>query len=558
MAQPTFVSTTPANKNVVLEEYTGINCTYCPDGHKRANEYSAANPGRVVVINIHQGSFANGTPNYKTSFGDALANQTGLQGYPSGTVNRRVFSGTTTALDRGNWATKGNLVLAEPSFVNVDATATIDAATRLLTVVVEAYYTDTAETAFNMLNVALLQNNVVGPQVGADKLTGQWGDTITADGTNNIPQGHFYTKTFTYTLPANINSVPLELGDLDIAVFVTKDKQLIYTGTKVEPTYTNLSPINASIKSTSAIPNIGCNQFANPKLIVTNLGQDTIKTMEIGYKSGTNEQQVYSWTGSISTFASSADIVLPQVTVVTGTPTSIEFEIKSINGVAQTNITNTLSYTKPLSPEANKNVRLSLTIDKYGSQVSWNVKNINNNIVAFGGPYTDTTVNSARLINVDLNLPEDGCYVFEILDNNGNGINSGFGIGGYVIMDLDYKVIATSNGKFGASEKKDMNLSNTVGLKDASGIINNANIYPNPANERAILSVSVKESTTANITIIDIMGRMVANLGNKVMKVGENNFEINTQALTNGMYIVKIATDNGISNIKSYHFLELL
>ncbi len=71
----TFVSTTPANKNVVLEEYTGINCTYCPDGHKRANQFADANPGRVVLINIHQGSFANGTPNYKTQWGDALAGQ---------------------------------------------------------------------------------------------------------------------------------------------------------------------------------------------------------------------------------------------------------------------------------------------------------------------------------------------------------------------------------------------------------------------------------------------------------------------------------------------------
>ena len=29
----TFVSTTPENKNVILEEFTGITCVYCPDGH---------------------------------------------------------------------------------------------------------------------------------------------------------------------------------------------------------------------------------------------------------------------------------------------------------------------------------------------------------------------------------------------------------------------------------------------------------------------------------------------------------------------------------------------
>ena len=48
-----FVSTTAENKNVVLEEFTGIHCGYCPDGHVMAQNFSNANPGDVVVINLH-------------------------------------------------------------------------------------------------------------------------------------------------------------------------------------------------------------------------------------------------------------------------------------------------------------------------------------------------------------------------------------------------------------------------------------------------------------------------------------------------------------------------
>ena len=33
----TIVSTSPENKKVVLEEFTGITCGYCPDGHAIAN-----------------------------------------------------------------------------------------------------------------------------------------------------------------------------------------------------------------------------------------------------------------------------------------------------------------------------------------------------------------------------------------------------------------------------------------------------------------------------------------------------------------------------------------
>ncbi|MDX9799365.1 MAG: T9SS type A sorting domain-containing protein, partial [Bacteroidales bacterium] len=569
----TFVSTTPANKNVVLEEYTGINCTYCPDGHKRANQFAAANPGRVVLINIHQGSYANGTPNYKTQWGDALAGQTGLTGYPSGTINRRVFSGTNTALSRADWATKGAIVLAEPSFVNVDAQASIDVVTRELTVVVEAYYTGNAETAFNMLNVALLQSNVIGPQVGASAnptqvtsdgkyihnhmlrhlITGQWGDTIKDDGTANIPQGFFFTKTYTYTIPQDLNSVPLEMGDFEIAVFITKDKQLVYTGTKVEPQYTGLTPINAAINSSSADPEFGCNNLANPKLVVKNMGNDIITSMTIGYRSGTASMQTYNWTGSLPTFKSTSEIVLPQVPVVVGTPTNVDMEIQSINGVSQTGITKTFDVTKPVLPDAEGNIKLELNIDRYGKETTWTVKDLNGTLIKSGGPYTEATSNGTRLITAQFNLPEVGCYIFEIKDAYGDGINAGFGAGNYKFIDNDGNIIASSNGKFTTSEKKDINLVSWVSEVSldlvSSGIVS-SNIYPNPAKDNTNLVISMSENSSAVITVTDILGREVINLGNRSLGVGENNIEINTSSLSNGTYLVRIASENGISTKK--------
>ena len=150
-----FVSTEVSNKNVVLEEYTGINCGYCPDGHRIANEIAAAHPGRVFVINVHAGSYAANT--YTTQFGNALANQTGLDGYPAGTVNRHVFSDldipsgqtehTVTDLYRDYWPTAANRILAEASPVNIAARGTLDWSTRELNITVQLYYTANKPTA---------------------------------------------------------------------------------------------------------------------------------------------------------------------------------------------------------------------------------------------------------------------------------------------------------------------------------------------------------------------------------------------------------------------------
>jgi hypothetical protein len=76
-----LVSTDPMPRNAILEEFTGIHCTYCPDGHAIAQSILDNNPGRAFVIALHQGSFASpsaGEPDYRTSFGDAIAGQTGL------------------------------------------------------------------------------------------------------------------------------------------------------------------------------------------------------------------------------------------------------------------------------------------------------------------------------------------------------------------------------------------------------------------------------------------------------------------------------------------------
>ena len=151
----TFVSTTPENRNIILEEFTGIHCGFCPDGHVVAQGIYDQNPGDVVLVNIHVGSYAQpsaGEPDFRTPFGTAIDAQAGVGGYPAGTVNRHQFSMTQnggTAMSRGDWSAASSQILNQTSYVNVDAQASIDVTTRELTVVVEGYYTGTSTANTN-------------------------------------------------------------------------------------------------------------------------------------------------------------------------------------------------------------------------------------------------------------------------------------------------------------------------------------------------------------------------------------------------------------------------
>lgn len=561
MAQtPQFVSTTPANKNVVIEEYTGINCGYCPDGHKIVKEYEEANPGRVFGINVHAGGYA---AMYTTQWGNALMNQTGLQGFPSGTVNRHVFSGGVTALGRGEFVSRGNQILNQLSFVNVAAQATIDASARTMTVNVEAYYTADAETASNKLNVVLVQDSIIGPQSGAsgnpsqvtsdgqyihmsmlrDMITGQWGDDITApEGASVIPAGTLIQRTYTYNIPGSISEELVKLGHLRLVVFVARDQQEIYTGSECTPTVTNLPQLAAMSTTMSATGINGCNDLASLALKVYNTGADAITSMQIAYGSAVSGEQTFDWTGSI-TSDQEVFVELPEVPVTVGQNTNVFAKILSINGTTIEDEQKTATIKKDAPKEGNGDkIKIIIKTDQYAYECSWKLSDANGNVLAEEDYYPQQQVVRDT---VEVALTEAGCYVFEIFDTYGDGGAS------YKIYDgSEKRMINGTASSYGSYKAVDLKILSLVGLEEAEGAILQTLAYPNPVNDMLNLEISMLESTHANISVVDMLGREVITLGDVALATGTNRFEINTSNLSNGAYFVKIISNAGITSKK--------
>ena len=351
----TIVSTSPMNKRVVLEEYTGIHCVYCPDGHKRAHDIQVAHPGTFFPIAIHQGSYAApsaGEPDYRTSFGNSLAGQTGLTGYPAGTINRHVWTGSVTDLDRTQWASYTNTALGQSSCVNVALTANVDYTTRELTVLVEVYYTANSTQTTNKLNVALCQNNVKGPQTGGATynptmvtpdgqylhqhmlrhlLTGQWGVTIPTTTT-----GTFFTQTFNYTIPASYIGVPVELPQLEVIAFVTEGNQEILSA---DGTAVNQPSLDASISAISGIPVFTCTGTFTPSCTLKNNGTTTLTSATINYSIDGGTVNTLIWTGSLATGAT-ANVTLPSITTTANGSHVLSVSTSLPNGSADMNTIN--------------------------------------------------------------------------------------------------------------------------------------------------------------------------------------------------------------------------
>lgn len=241
-----LVSTEKMNRATILEEYTGVRCGYCPEGHEIARKIKADSPkGSVVIINIHEGVYANpsqGYPDYTTQFGTGLRElATNSPGYPMATVNRHKFdpNATNTTLSRNAWTDASREINAMSSPVNVGMESSFNKETRELTVKVEAYYTEDVKETKNYVHVVLKESKIIGIQLdytnGTQEkyshdnmlrhmITGLWGDTI-----NNPKTGTLVKKQYTYTVPENF-----VIENCDITAFVSQSKQEIYNGTEVK------------------------------------------------------------------------------------------------------------------------------------------------------------------------------------------------------------------------------------------------------------------------------------------------------------------------------------
>lgn len=546
----TFVSTAPENRKAILEEYTGVNCVFCPQGHVIANNIVNANPNNAFIINIHQGNFSTpsaGQPDFRTSFGTPIVQQSynpaqsGF-GYPAGSVNRSVFAGLSvhagyTAMFRNNWTNGANQTLSQSSYVNVGVQGVINAQTRQLSITVEVYYTGNSPVSTNKLNIALLQNNTLGPQTGGNMgnnynhmhrlvhmITGQWGTDITT-----TSAGSFYTQTFNYTIPAAYNNIPAEIGEMEFVAFVTETQQRIISGNGAKPTFTGLAANDVKLKSIEGISS-QCLTSLSPKVTIQNMSQTALTSLPIEYSINSGENSIFNWTGNLAPLTSTV-VQLPAYNYSLNPTNTLNVSIPNDDNNAD-NSGNT-NFNKAIETDQT-NITIKITTDAYGTETTWNLKNAAGVNVAQGGPYTDAAAAGAYpQPDINVTLPND-CYTFTINDSFGDGINSAtYGFGGYQILANGVLIPGMNGGVFGSSDtrKFGVNTNLSVGDFDTSLI----KFYPNPTN--GLVTISLPESAT--ITLTDLSGKQVL-----TSQVESGESELNLGSLSSGLYLINFAGDN--------------
>ena len=564
-----YVSTDPTNRNIILEEFTGKGCGYCPPGHMYANQAAQQHAGRFWAVNIHRSGWLSQDtyPNFNTAKGTTIGAGFSMSGIPAASRNRENSSGAAQAPtfnpNTSGWLNTLPAILAQVSEVNVGGVCIIDPATRIATIKVEAYYTSNAPTATNKLTIVMLQNNIAGPQSAnpgfgnpgqvlpngqynhmhalRDIITATWGDEISP-----TTAGTLIEKTYEYQIPEIIGSpggIDVIIDDLEFLVWVAKNDHTILNGNKLEILIGSDKPINPAIKTLSQVEGVYCSDTKIVETKILNAGLDDITSIEFEFDvDGVVTTSV--WEGNIASFSN--EFLELEVEAPNAEQTLI-LTILKVNGVLVDQNAVTTKETAITSgewsalPDPLNSFTLRLWQDRFGNQTTWKVFSSDMSIIAQGGPYSILPSGGTLLHEHVIPIASDDCIKFTVYDAFGNGFNNTQGAGHYELEDSNGNIVFESDATFTTEESVSFNVifDDLQGIKDNNS--SKVNIYPNPAND--YITISGVENAKS-ISIYNVTGKVVYQ-SNAV----KNN--INISELSQGVYIVNLKNnDDSQVNVK--------
>lgn len=167
---------TAQEKNVLVEEFTGVSCPPCPNAARLLYSIDTSTHGRLVLVGYHIFNYPQGAPVEKdgeeiskydfrtddaTDVGKFIFG--GVSAMPSASIDRTPIGGEVLASGSGTWRNAIEDRLLKNSPVNIHVTSSFDDNSREATVLVRLAYTEAVSLKQN-LNVLVIEDSIVDAQ----------------------------------------------------------------------------------------------------------------------------------------------------------------------------------------------------------------------------------------------------------------------------------------------------------------------------------------------------------------------------------------------------------
>ena len=197
-----------------------------------------------------------------------------------------------------------------------------------------------------------------------------------------------------------------------------------------------------------------CSSSATPEVVLRNNGANILTSVTINYQLDGSMVSTQAWSGSLASLATTT-VSLPNISFGGGAHTFTAYT-SNPNGQTDGNSANDSATSSFIS--GSNTLTLSITLDNYPEETSWDIKDSGGNVVANGGTYGSQPDGSTVTESICL---ADGCFDFTIYDTYGDGICCSYGSGSYTLTnDADGSTLA-SGGAFTNSETTNFCVTNT-------------------------------------------------------------------------------------------------
>jgi len=287
---------------------------------------------------------------------------------------------------------------------------------------------------------------------------------------------------------------------------------------------------------------------------IRNYGANRITSATVVLKENDNIIATQNYTGSIATISTTnmPTITFSNVPLLTVPGAAYSVEITNINTAAPYNTIHTQDdVAVSVAAMVSNTIQVDVHTDNYPGEISWQILNSDNVIVASGGPYEPGDEDqygaggddANTTISQTVTLPEgsSGCHSVVFLDEFNDGWTFGATPHGIEIFSGDTSIFNYGVGNFGGSLTVPSAFNVEAALGTQTAVANKFTAYPNPTT--GILNFSTKENV--DVTIVDVTGKTVY-----TAKGINDGGSINLSSLQKGVYIAQIKGNDTLKTEK--------
>lgn len=213
-------------RNVLIEEFTGVRCVNCPEGSEVIEALKGVHGDRLIPISIHTGFFSDPYPeslyDFRVTEGNQIEQNLGpVSAFPAAVVNRKIFDGASgLVVGKNSWAGYIAQDVETTTPVEINISKSFNTGNRTLDVTVDLNFVETVGDPL-LISVMITEDNVEDYQLTPEGklpnyvhkhiLRGMMTDAGGNSYLNDTNAGDTGSDAFTMTLPSEWNESKCEI-----------------------------------------------------------------------------------------------------------------------------------------------------------------------------------------------------------------------------------------------------------------------------------------------------------------------------------------------------------